>query len=168
MEQIPFDLRDILREVSTLIEVQAVERGIVFDYKPEEGQHWNLIGSPLHLRQILLNIAGNSVKYNRVNGNLKLFCREVSSSKEYAMFEFTCADTGKGMSEEFQQHMFEPFSQEENGARTNLGGTGLGLSIVAQVCHTHHAGFELYSRNGFTTAGITFPILAMDDMRNTI
>ena len=51
-EQIPFDLRDILRDVSTLIEVQAVERGITFNYKPEEGQHWKLIGSLLHLRQI--------------------------------------------------------------------------------------------------------------------
>ena len=155
LEQIPFDLRDILREVSTLIEVQAVERGMVFDYKPEEGQHWNLIGSPLHLRQILLNIAGNSVKYNRVNGNLKLFCREVSSSKEYAMFEFTCADTGKGMSEEFQQHMFEPFSQEENGARTNLGGTGLGLSIVKKLVEKMNGEIDVVSEEG---RGTTFTV----------
>ena len=133
LEHVSFDLRDILKEVSSLIEVQAVERGIAFNYRPEEGKHWNLIGSPLHLRQILLNIAGNSVKYNRENGSLNLFCREVSDSNGYAMFEFGCADTGKGMSEKFQQHMFEPFSQEENGARTNLGGTGLGLSIVKSL-----------------------------------
>ena len=155
LEQIPFDLRDILNEVSSLIEVQAVERGIVFNYKTEEGQHWNLIGSPLHLRQILLNIAGNSVKYNRENGSLNLFCREVSSSTEYAMFEFTCADTGKGMSEEFQQHMFEPFSQEENGARTNLGGTGLGLSIVKKLVEKMNGEIDVVSEE---SRGTTFTI----------
>nr|WP_256444066.1 ATP-binding protein [Blautia sp. MSJ-19] len=155
LEQVSFDLRDMLREVSSLIEVQAVERGITFVYHPEEGQHWNLIGSPLHLRQILLNIAGNSVKYNRENGSLSLSCREVSSGEEYALFEFRCADTGKGMSKEFQTHMFEPFSQEENGARTTLGGTGLGLSIVKKLVEKMNGEIDVVSEEG---KGTTFTI----------
>ena len=155
LEHVSFDLRDILKEVSSLIEVQAVERGIAFNYRPEEGKHWNLIGSPLHLRQILLNIAGNSVKYNRENGSLNLFCREVSDSNGYAMFEFGCADTGKGMSEKFQQHMFEPFSQEENGARTNLGGTGLGLSIVKKLVEKMQGEIDVVSE---VEKGTTFTI----------
>lgn len=101
LEQIPFDLRDILDEVVALIEVQAVERGIHFTYKRKGNDHWKLIGSPVHLRQILLNIAGNSVKYNRENGSLDLLCEEVSSAGGYVMYKFICVDTGKGMSQEF-------------------------------------------------------------------
>ena len=155
LEQIPFDLRDILEELVPLIEVQAVERGIHFTYKRENGVHWHLIGSPVHLRQILLNIAGNAVKYNRENGSLSLSCREVSCIDEYVMFEFQCIDTGKGMSKEFQQHMFEPFSQEESGARTTLNGTGLGLSIVKKLVEKMNGEIDVISEEG---KGSTFTI----------
>lgn len=155
LEQVPFDLRHILDEVVALIEVQAVERGIHFTYKREKSTHWKLIGSPLHLRQIMLNIAGNAVKYNSENGSLDLVCREVSCSGEYAMFEFISSDTGKGMSQEFQEHMFEPFTQEENGARTKLGGTGLGLSIVKKLVEKMQGEIDVVSEEG---KGTTFTI----------
>ena len=159
LEQIPFDLKENLAELVPLIEVQAVERGLKFEYKPLQCEHWKLIGSPVHLRQILLNIAGNAVKYNRENGSLSLSCREVSYSGEYAMFEFICADTGKGMNKEFQKHMFEPFSQEENGARTTLGGTGLGLSIVKKLVEKMNGEIDVVSEEGKgTTFTINLPI----------
>ena len=155
LEKIPFDLREMLDEVVALIEVQAVERGIHFTYKRENYQHYKLIGSPVHLRQIMLNIAGNAVKYNRENGSLDLHCEEVSCSEKYAMYEFTCVDTGKGMSKEFQKHMFEPFTQEENGARTTLGGTGLGLSIVKKLVEKMNGEIDVVSEEG---KGTTFTI----------
>ena len=71
------------------------------------------------------------------------------------MFEFGCADTGKGMSEKFQQHMFEPFSQEENGARTNLGWTGLGLSIVKKLVEKMQGEIDVVSE---VEKGTTFTI----------
>ena len=86
LEKIPFDLREMLDEVVALIEVQAVERGIHFTYKRENYQHYKLIGSPVHLRQIMLNIAGNAVKYNRENGSLDLHCEEVSLSLIHIYF----------------------------------------------------------------------------------
>ena len=155
LEKIPFDLREMLDEVVALIEVQAVERGIHFTYKRENYQHYKLIGSPVHLRQIMLNIAGNAVKYNRENGSLDLHCEEVSCSEKYSIYEFTCVDTGKGMSKEFQKHMFEPFTQEENGARTTLGGTGLGLSIVKKLVEKMNGEIDVVSEEG---KGTTFTI----------
>lgn len=133
LEQEPFDLREMLDEVVSLIEVQAVERGLAFTYEKETEGHWDLIGSPVHLRQILMNIAGNAVKYNKENGSIGLSYKETAFDGETATFEFVCSDTGKGMSREFQEHMFEPFTQEEKSARTTFGGTGLGLSIVKKL-----------------------------------
>ena len=155
LEQIPFDLKESLAELVPLIEVQAVERGLQFTYRPLQCEHRKLIGSPVHLRQILLNIAGNAVKYNCKNGSLKLSCREVACDDGYAMFEFVCEDTGKGMSKEFQKHMFEPFSQEESGARTTLDGTGLGLSIVKKLVEKMNGEIDVASKEG---EGTTFTV----------
>ena len=159
LEQKPFDLRETLDEVVSMIEVQAVERGLEFSYKRQEGAHWDVIGSPVHLRQILMNIAGNAVKYNREKGSLHLFCRELSCDGENAEFEFVCSDTGKGMSREFQKHMFEPFSQEEKGARTTFGGSGLGLSIVKKLVEKMDGQIQVESREGEgSTFTITLPL----------
>ena len=155
LEQIPFDMKETLAELVPLIEVQAVERGIRFLYDPVKCDHCKLVGSPVHLRQILLNIAGNAVKYNRKNGSLKLSSRELLSRDGYALFEFICTDTGKGMSREFQQHMFEPFTQEESGARTTLDGTGLGLSIVKKLVEKMNGEIDVVSEEG---KGTTFTI----------
>ena len=133
LEHVPFDLRDTLDEVSSLIEVQALERGLEFQAERQGEDHWNVVGSPVHLRQILVNVAGNAVKYNSPNGSMKLLCREISCDETTVTYEFLCSDTGKGMSKEFQEHMFEPFTQENVGARTTLEGTGLGLSIVHKL-----------------------------------
>ena len=147
----------VLREVKeeTGLDVSSAQGGYLFTYKRENYQHYKLIGSPVHLRQIMLNIAGNAVKYNRENGSLDLHCEEVSCSEKYAMYEFTCVDTGKGMSQEFQKHMFEPFTQEENGARTTLGGTGLGLSIVKKLVEKMNGEIDVVSEEG---KGTTFTI----------
>ena len=132
LEEVPFDLLNLLDEVVSMIEVQAMGHGLDFIYERHEEIHRQVIGSPVHLRQILMNIAGNAVKYNRENGSIRLAYQETAFDGANATFEFVCADTGKGMSKEFQEHMFEPFSQEENGARTTFGGSGLGLSIVSE------------------------------------
>ena len=148
LEHVPFDLRDVLDEVAALIEVQALERGVKFSADRQGEEHWNVTGSPLHLRQILLNIAGNAVKYNKTNGSMKLFCREISCDGTMVRYEFLCSDTGKGMSREFQEHMFEPFTQEDKGARTTLEGTGLGLSIVKKLVEKMDGSINVVSEEG--------------------
>lgn len=102
-----------------------------------------------------MNIAGNAVKYNRENGSIRLAYQETAFDGANATFEFVCADTGKGMSKEFQEHMFEPFSQEENGARTTFGGSGLGLSIVQKLVEKMNGQISVVSEEG---KGSTFTI----------
>ncbi len=138
-----------------LIEVQAVEQGLDFSAEVISGTHWNVIGSPVHLHQILVNIAGNAVKYNKENGSVHLSTKELSNDGNLVYFQFTCADTGKGMSKEFQEHMFEPFAQEHSGARTILGGTGLGLAIVKKLVYKMGGTIEVESEAG---KGSTFVV----------
>ena len=148
IEEVPFSLQNILDEVVELIEVQAVEQGLQFDAKRSEDAEWNLIGSPVHLHQILVNIAGNAVKYSRKNGYLHLSCYQISADEDTAIFRFVCEDNGVGMSKEFQEHMFEPFTQEEDSPRTKLGGTGLGLSIVKKLLEQMDGTIEVASERG--------------------
>lgn len=158
LEEIPFNLSDVLHEVSVIIEVQAKEHGLTFHTVQENGTHWNLIGSPLHLRQMLMNVLGNAVKYNRKNGSVSISCSEVSSDEETAVFEFVCADTGIGIGEDFQKRIFEPFAQENEAVRTSYSGTGLGLSIVKALVERMHGTirFDSEKRKG-TTFYITIP-----------
>ena len=133
LEKKPFDLRSILREICDLVEMQGQEHSIPVYVKSIRIQHPYLMGSPLHLKQVLLNIAGNAVKYNRKGGHVSMTCDEIKADDTRAVFRLTCSDTGRGMSEEFKTRAFEPFAQEEFGARTQYMGTGLGLPIAKQL-----------------------------------
>ena len=148
IEAVPFNAYDMLNEIKSLIEVQAVERGISVKTDFDGLTHRNLIGSPVHLRQILINIAGNAVKYNRQDGTILITARELESHGSSTAVEFTCADTGIGMSKEFQERMFEPFTQEEDGARTTFIGTGLGLSIVKKLVDKMDGTINVESEKG--------------------
>lgn len=133
LEEKSFDLKKILTESDEIIEVQGREYGISYTSDYTEIKHRYLKGSPVHVRQILLNILGNSIKYNREGGFIKVSCREIRQQGEDVTFEWVCEDNGYGMSEEFQTHMFEPFAQENVEARTKYAGTGLGLAITKEL-----------------------------------
>lgn len=132
-ENKPFDLRTLLTDVDNLLEIQACENGVEFIKRKPELLHTHYIGSPLHLRQILQNIGTNAIRYNHENGWVSVSCNELYSDGKNAMIELICADSGKGMSKEFQQHLFEPFSQEDESGRTAYSGTGLGLAITKEL-----------------------------------
>ena len=89
--------------------------------------------SVTHLKRLLLNIAGNAVKYNRQGGYVRLVCREVEPADGAPVYEYTIADNGIGMSEEFQQHLYEPFCREEQQVEGASSGTGLGAPIAKQL-----------------------------------
>ena len=133
LEEKPFRMSRLLKETSGVLEMQARERGITLNIANEATEHDHLIGSPVHLGQVLQNIIGNAVKYNNDSGTVDVTCREISYDGNTAWVEFVCADTGIGMSEEFQQHAFEPFAQENESARTSYAGTGLGLPITKEL-----------------------------------
>ena len=96
--------------------------------------HEKLLGDPLRLTQLLVNILSNAVKFTPVEGVIGLTIRELPSGREdFARFEFLCCDTGIGMSEEYLQHIFESFSREEDSRIDKIEGSGLGLSITKRI-----------------------------------
>lgn len=170
LEEREFDLKELLDSVGVVVDKQARERGItiITDGYPVENRC--LLGSPLHLRRLLMNIISNAVKYNHAGGEVRLGCREKpSADPETAQIEFTCADTGIGMSEEFQKHVFEPFAQERNFARSEYGGTGLGMPIAKSLAEKMGGTLSFVSRQGVGTTftlSLSFRICHAPEKRN--
>lgn len=128
-----FDLQEMLDDVKRFVNVQAERKQISLQIDAAEVEHYHLIGSPLHIRQIFQNIIENAVKFNMDSGSVNVVCRELASDENTAELEMVCADTGIGMSEEFQKHVFEAFVQEDTSARTTYSGIGLGLAITKKL-----------------------------------
>ena len=134
LEEIPFNLRSISREVFVVIEQVAAEQNIRIMWEKKEITHRDLIGSPGYVKRVMMNILSNAVKYNRENGHIYLSCMEIPSEQPgMTTMEFICRDAGIGMTEEFQKHIFEPFAQEHTGSRTKFPGTGLGMAIAKNL-----------------------------------
>ena len=155
LEMQPFNMNELLDQIDPIMEAQTVERGIQYEVVRNPRTHLELVGSTLYIRQILLNIAGNALKYNRPGGFIKVACRELSSTEDTALYQFVCEDSGQGMSKEFQKRMFEPFTQENSDARTNYQGTGLGLAITKGLIDQMGGTIEVQSEKG---VGSTFTV----------
>ena len=158
LENVPFDLPELIHEITDVLEKQAEERGIVLHREYGRLPHPRLVGSPLHVKRLLMNVLSNAIKYNREKGRVMLDCFELSCTGDKVQICFVCADTGIGMSEEFQQRMFEPFTQENAGARSVYGGTGLGMSITKSLVDKMGGTIGVESKQGVgTTYTITLP-----------
>ena len=156
LEKIPFNLRSIFEEILVVIEQVAAEQNIKIVDKEKEVTHWNLIGSPGHVKRILMNILSNAVKYNKENGYIYTSCREIPSEQPgMATIEFVCQDTGIGMEGAFQKRIFEPFAQEHAGSRTKFAGTGLGMPITKKLIEKMGGTITFESEKG---VGTTFMI----------
>ena len=156
LEEIPLNLGSIFEEVFVVIEQMAADQNIRIIWEEKEIIHRNLIGSPSHVKRILMNILSNAVKYNKENGDIYISCREiVSEQPEMMTMEFVCRDTGIGMSEAFQKRIFEPFAQEDVGSRTKYAGTGLGMPITKKLVEKMGGTISFESKEG---TGTTFVI----------
>ena len=156
LEESPFNLSSIFREVFNVIEQMAAEQNIRIVWEKKEIIHRDLIGSPGYVKRVMMNILSNAVKYNRENGHIYLSCMEISSEQpEMTIMEFVCRDTGIGMTDEFQKHIFEPFAQEHTGSRTKFTGTGLGMPITKKLVEKMGGTVTFESEKG---VGTTFVI----------
>ena len=156
LEEIPFNLSSISREVFIVIEQMAAEQNIRIMWEKKEITHRDLIGSPGYVKRVMMNILSNAVKYNRENGQIYISCMEIPSEQpEMTTMEFVCRDTGIGMTEEFQKCVFEPFVQEHTGSRAKFTGTGLGLSISRKLVEKMGGTITFESKKG---VGTTFVI----------
>ena len=168
LEEIPFNLNSISEEILGVIEQMATEQNIRILWEEKEVTHWNLIGSPVHVKRILMNILSNAVKYNKENGYVYISCREIPS-KQTAMttLEFVCRDTGIGMTEAFQKRIFEPFAQEHAGSRTKFAGTVLGMPITKKLVEKMSGTISFESKEGTgTTFVIRIPFQIDADMKD--
>ena len=156
LEEIPFNLSSIYREVFVVIEQVAAEQNLQIVWEKKEITHRDLIGSPRYVKRVMMNILSNAMKYNRENGHIYISCIEIPSEQpEMTTMEFVCRDTGIGMAEEFQKHIFEPFAQEHAGSRTKFAGTGLGMPISKKLIEKMGGTITFESAEGI---GTTFVI----------
>ena len=144
------DIKALASEVMTLVSQRAAESGVtmVYDLRSDQVKYPWVYGSPLHVRQIFLNIYTNCVKYNRMGGTITtLFqCQNVKENR--VEYHWTISDTGIGMSQEFLRHIFDPFTQESTDARSVYQGTGLGMAIVKELVESMGGSICVQSRPG--------------------
>lgn len=133
LDLVPTNLVVLNREVCDILERQAEERLVTIICDQQTLDHPYARVSATHLKRLLVNIAGNAVKYSRRGGYVRLACREVEPVDGVPIYEYTIADNGIGMSEQFQQHLYEPFSREEQRVEGASSGTGLGAPIAKQL-----------------------------------
>ena len=168
LEEIPFNLSKISREVFVVIEQMAAEQNIQIKWEKKEITHRDLIGSPGYVKRVMMNILSNAMKYNRENGHIYISCIEIPSGQpETTTMEFVCRDTGIGMAEEFQKHIFEPFAQEHSGSRTKFAGTGLGMPIAKKLIEKMGGTITFESVEGVGTTFVIRVPFRIDTDRNS-
>ena len=151
----PLDLTDSLASSYAVVERLAAEKHVKLELNVSGLEHPWVMGSPTTVRRLFLNIVSNGVKYNREGGSLAVTAVESGYDGEKATYTFTFADTGIGMSEEFQKHLFEPFAQEGVTEQTSFGGTGLGMPITKRLVEAMGGSITFTSKQGM---GTTFVI----------
>lgn len=155
-----FDVRRLAQDVLTISEMQAKEAGIsIYCEQMEEAfpYPW-LWGSPLHIRQIFINILSNAVKYNKPDGEIHIQIESKKLTETQVAYRCRIADTGIGMNAEFLKHLFDPFAQEKVDARSVYQGIGLGMAIVKSLVEIMDGKIEVESKEGKgTTFTVTIP-----------
>jgi signal transduction histidine kinase len=134
LEEVGFNIDKLSDETIGIVEELAKERNIQIVEEEKSITHPYLMGSPIHVKRVLMNVLSNAIKYNRDNGFIYVSYKELDSNHSNStVIEFTCRDTGVGMSKEFQNKIFEPFAQEHMGSRSKYVGTGLGMPIAKSL-----------------------------------
>lgn len=156
----PFDMIRLLNGTLAIQEIIASEKGLIIEQDVESQiEHPYVCGSPNYVRSILVNIISNAIKYTNPGGDISVSARELSCDGEYVEFEFVVSDNGIGMSAEFAEHIFEPFTQEDAQSRSSYQGTGLGMSIVKNLINKMKGTIHLHTVKGEgTTFTITLPV----------
>ena len=157
-EHISFDLVNAIDDMLAAAQIQAQSGDIEIIRADCALRHKRFIGSPIHVKRVLLNILSNAVKYNREGGKVFFSCHETDGDADTATLEFVCRDTGIGISPEFIDRAFEPFSQENASPRVQ-NGTGLGLSIAHKIVRELGGNIRIESTVGIgSTFTVTLPL----------
>jgi signal transduction histidine kinase/DNA-binding NarL/FixJ family response regulator/HPt (histidine-containing phosphotransfer) domain-containing protein len=155
IESVSFSLKQILKNVVTLLRFKAIEKGIDIRFDINENVPEHLIGDPTRLTQVLMNLAGNAVKFTE-KGSVQIVCRNVELEGDCVKMAFDVIDTGIGISEEYVGKIFESFTQAGTDVARKFGGTGLGLTISKQLVVLMGGSVEVKSKIG---EGTTFTFI---------
>ncbi len=162
----PFDLCAVLEECVTVLSPLAEERTVRLELETNGLRHTRAVGNPLHFKQILMSVIDNALKYNRPNGSVSVRVEETAFREGTASCRFVIEDTGIGIGEDFKAHIFEPFTQEHQGARTDYTGAGLGMSIVKKLVDQMRGTVTVDSRLGRgSVVQIVLPV-RVDEMQS--
>lgn len=167
----PFNVIEQGKEIMTIISMQAYEQGIttVMEVEPEVYENPYIYGSPLHLSRAMMNIYSNCIKYNKENGEIRTHVRLLHSDKKILTYQWTISDTGIGISEDYLNRIFEPFTQEGTDARSVYQGTGLGMSIAKALFEQMGGSIEVFSKQGEgSTFVITLPFERAQELKTTV
>ena len=157
-----FSLSESIEQVNTIIEGQCREKGLVYDFRIVGDVKDRYVGDTMKLKQILINLLGNAVKFTPEGGTVSFTVEKVRDMAEKTELKFVISDTGIGMSEEFLPHMFDAFSQEDSTVTTKYGSTGLGMSITKSLVELMNGQIDVQSKKG---QGTMFTItLVMGDV----
>ena len=167
----PFNVIEQGKEIMTIISMQAYEQGIttVMEVEPEVYENPYIYGSPLHLSRAMMNIYSNCIKYNKENGEIRTHVRLLHSDEKILTYQWTVSDTGIGISEDYLNRIFEPFTQEGTDARSVYQGTGLGMSIAKALFEQMGGNIEVFSKLGEgSTFVITLPFERAQELKTTV
>jgi len=157
LEAIPFQLEEMLDQVYSTMSELGRRKNIRLLHPVCDSQNQAVVGDPQRLRQVLINLIGNAIKFTD-HGEVKISINELSRSPAQICLQFNIMDTGIGMSQEQQQKLFQAFSQCDNTVTRNYGGTGLGLIISKQLIEQMGGAIKVSSREN---AGSTFSFTVM-------
>ena len=165
----PTNLVEVVEEVCQIMERQAAQLGVTISCDRSGISHPVVMASSLHLKRLIMNIASNAVKYNKSGGAVRVTCTEYAQEGSAAMYRFVIADTGIGMSPDFQKRMFDPFSREQRKDAEHATGTGLGTVIAKQLAELMDGVIAYESRLGEgTVCTITLPLTIDFDASSTL
>ena len=156
LEHVPFNLKELCDDTLVLCKLRASSNGITMqDNSLPYATGPYMIGSPTHIRQIMINLLDNSIKYNKHGGSVTFSSKTKPLDNGRALFCFSVSDTGIGMAPEFLKHIYEPFAQEGDDARSKFQGTGMGMPIVKSLIELMGGTIEISSEVG---VGSTFNV----------
>lgn len=156
LEHAPFNLKELCDDTLVLCKLRASDNGITMqDNSLPYATGPYMIGSPTHIRQIIINLLDNSIKYNKRGGSVTFSSKTKPLDDGRALFCFSVSDTGIGMAPEFLKHIYEPFAQEGDDARSKFQGTGMGMPIVKSLIELMGGTIEISSEVG---VGSTFNV----------
>jgi signal transduction histidine kinase len=154
LEQVPVSLQELLDAVRALVQPQADAKGLALHMEALPNLLATVMGDPLRLRQMLVNLLGNAVKFTP-SGSVTLRVQELARRERCTTLRFEVADTGVGIEPEMQARIFEPFTQADSSTTRRFGGTGLGLAIVRRLVDMMSGQLDVKSEPG---RGSTFSV----------